>query len=48
MIVTHEPDAAAIADRVAQLVDGRLVAGTSTRAGSLTRQGEAVPWRRGA
>jgi ABC-type lipoprotein export system ATPase subunit len=31
VIVTHEPDAAAIADRIMQLVDGKLVSGASLK-----------------
>lgn len=35
VIVTHEPDSAAIADRVVYLADGRLVAGSPLGAGPL-------------
>ena len=44
VIVTHEPDAAAIADRVVQLAEGRLVAGPPARAGP----GPSVAWQSGA
>jgi len=45
VIVTHEPDAAAIADRVMQLADGKLVAASSAGGGSLS--GRGVAWRPG-
>ena len=45
VIVTHEPDAAAIADRVLQLADGELVA--SADRGSIAGRRRSTAWRPG-
>ena len=46
VIVTHEPDAAAIADRILQLADGNLVTESSTRGDSIAgRARSVVAWR---
>jgi ABC-type lipoprotein export system ATPase subunit len=48
VIVTHEPDAAAIADRIVQLRDGQLVAAPSAGGGFLAGRGPSVSWPSGA
>jgi len=45
VIVTHEPEAAASADRVLQLAGGKLVSEPPMGGGSLAARGRSIDWR---
>ena len=45
VIVTHEPEAAASADRVLQLAGGKLVSEPPMGRGSLAARGRSIDWR---